>query len=103
MYRYRIVVERLSPEPSTSKPLQFEIENHDDIIAIADRMNGRFDLDEDSAKSMAIGMKLFSEIILKNRTREPFLTIRPAIAEFIKAVKAARPTEPSEAKQHSIQ
>jgi hypothetical protein len=103
MYRYRITVEMLSPEPATSTPLQFETENHDDIIAIAKRMNGRFDLDEESAKSMVIGMKLFSEIILKNRAREPFATLRPAIADFIKAVKAARPTEPSEAKESGIQ
>jgi hypothetical protein len=103
MYRYRITVEMLSPEPATSAPLQFETENHDDIIAIANRMNGRFDLDEESAKSMAIGMKLFSEIVLKNRAREPFSTIRPALAEFIKAMKAARTTEPSAAQGTSIQ
>lgn len=89
MHRFRIMVEPLSPS-AEAPSLQFEIENHDDIVAIAGRMNGRFDLDEDSSKAMAIGMKLFGEVVLKNRQREPFSTIRPALAEFIQAVKAAR-------------
>jgi hypothetical protein len=65
-------------------------------------MSGRYDLDEESAKSMAIGMKLFSEIILKNRAREPFSEIRPAMADFIKAVKAARPPATSQPAAGSI-
>jgi multidrug resistance efflux pump len=102
MYRYRITVEMISPKPATSPALQFETENHDDIIAIANRMPGRFDLDEDSAKSMAIGMKLFSEIVLRNRTREPFSAIRPAIVDFIGAIKAARPPATSQPGPSSI-
>jgi hypothetical protein len=102
MYRYRITVEMISPDPATSPALQFETENHDDIIAIANRMSGRFDLDEESAKSMAIGMKLFGEIVLKNRAREPFTTIRPAIAGFIKAIKAASSSATSQPGPGSI-
>lgn len=56
-------------------PLQFEVENHDDIVSIAHRMNGRFDLGEESSKAFAIGLKLFGEVLLKNRNREPFSLI----------------------------
>ena len=86
MPRYRITVEAISPA-SEGDTLQFEADNHDDIIAIARRMNGRFDLDEDTSKSFAIGLKLLGEVVLKNRTREPFSAIRPAMAEFMKSVK----------------
>ena len=86
MHRYRITVEAIS-SGGEGDTLQFEADNHDDIIAIARRMNGRFELDEDTSKSFAIGLKLFGEVVLKNRTREPFSNIRPAMAELIKAVK----------------
>ena len=89
MHRFRITVEPLS---SAADPLTFEVENHDDIISIAHRMNGRFDLDEESSKAFGIGLKLFGEIILKNRNRPPFDQIRPAMGEFMKAVKGKAPS-----------
>ena len=87
MYRFRITVEPVPPNAEAGS-VQFEVENHDDIIAIARRMNGRFDLDEESSKAFAIGLKLFGEVVLKNRDREPFSLIRPSFGEFMKAVKA---------------
>jgi hypothetical protein len=91
MHRFRITVQSLSADAEADS-LQFEATNHDDIIAIARRMNGRFDLDEQSSKAFAIGLKLFGEVILKNRSRHPFDQIRPALAEFMKAVKGASPS-----------
>jgi len=87
MPRFRITVEALSPD-TKAEPLQFEVANHDDILAIARRMNGRFDLDEESNSALAIGMKLLGEIVLKHRNTEPFSTLRPALSDFNKAVKA---------------
>jgi hypothetical protein len=90
MPRFRITVEPLS-ETENSAPLSFEADNHDDILAIARRMNGRFELDEQSSYAFAIGLKLFGEVILKNRARVPFSSIRPAMAEFMKEVKGKKP------------
>lgn len=95
MHRFRVTVEALDTNGEHPEPLHFEVENHDDIIAIARRMNGRFDLDADTSQSFAIGLKLFGEVVLKNRTREPFSQIRPAMAEFMKAVKRPANVEPS--------
>ncbi len=92
MHRFRITVEPLTPGDE-AVPLQFEADCHDDMVAIARRMKGRFDLDDESSKAFAIGMKLFGEVILKNRARLPFRELRPAWAEFMKAVKAARSPE----------
>jgi hypothetical protein len=92
MHRFRITVEALSPGAEGER-VQFEVENHDDIVAIARRMNGRFELDEASSQAMAIGMKLLGEVVLKNRSRAPFDQVRPALGEFNKAVKAAGKVE----------
>jgi hypothetical protein len=86
MHRFRITVEPLSPasEPQT---LQFEVENHDDIISIARRMSGRIELDDHGAKAFVIGLKLFSETILQNRTHPLFAPMKPIFGEFMKNLK----------------
>ncbi|SEG72268.1 protein of unknown function [Bryocella elongata] len=96
---FRITVEPLpaasSALPEDASALVFDVDNHDDIIAIARRMNGRFDLDEPTSQAFAIGLKLFGEVILKNRQREPFSLIRPAMADFMKAVKGQHTSDSS--------
>jgi Domain of Unknown Function with PDB structure (DUF3861) len=86
MYRYRITVESLSSTTEAQK-LQFEAENHDDIFAIVRKMSGSLDLDEDATKAFAVGLKLFTETVLKNRDNPLFSPIKPALGEFMKALK----------------
>jgi hypothetical protein len=97
MHRFRITVESLNPATENAgtegDALQFDVVNHDDMVAIARRMVGRFDLDEASSYAFAIGLKLFGEIVLKNRDRVPFSVIRPAFGEFMKLVKQRPPEE----------
>lgn len=87
MYRYRITVESLSPN-TVADQLSFEADNHDDIFAIVERMRGNLDLDDDTTASFAVGLKLFSEVVLKHRNRAPFDAIRPAMKEFMPVLKA---------------
>jgi hypothetical protein len=84
MNHYRITVEHLS---SDNAPLQFEVDNHDDIVAIALRTPVRFNLSEDETRALVVGFKLFGEVVLKNRKELPFSEIRPAMQEFAKALK----------------
>lgn len=86
MYRYRITVEALS-ENAENPSLQFTTENHDDIISIAQRLSGKFGLDEDGSKAFAIGLKLFGETVLKNREHPLFQGIKPALGDFMKELK----------------
>lgn len=96
MYRYRITLESLSPgaEPVT---LQFEIENHDNIAAIAERLPSRFGLDENSTRAMIVGAKLLGEVALKNRDKPPFNDLRPALRQFTQRLKQQPATDPSSA------
>jgi Domain of Unknown Function with PDB structure (DUF3861) len=86
MYRYRITLESLSPE-TVAKELRFEVENHDDIFAIARRMSGKLGLDENATNAFALGLKLFGETILKNRDNPLFAQIKLSMGEFMRALK----------------
>ena len=71
----------------TRMGLEFEVENHDDIFAIARRMSGKLDLDENATNAFALGLKLFGETILKNRDNPLFAQIKPSMGEFMRALK----------------
>jgi hypothetical protein len=89
-YRYRITVEKLSGakgEPVSGESLSFETANHDDILAIVERMRSRLPLDGDTAASLAVGLKLFSEVALVHRENPLFANIRPALGQFIRELK----------------
>jgi len=87
MKHFRITVEALDAGAEGDK-IEFTAVHHDDIIGIARRMPSRVEMDEDSARAFAIGMKLFGETILKNRAKPLFADIRPHFSEFMKNMKA---------------
>lgn len=90
-HRYRITVEHLSDaqgNPTTyPAPLQFETGNHDDILAIAARMRQRGDFDAETATAFAIGLKLFSEVMLTHRQHPLFEELGPQFGQFMKRLK----------------
>ena len=89
-YRYKVTVEMVAGakgEPVEGRSLTFEAANHDDILAIAERMKARLPFDGDTAASLAIGLKLLSEVALVHRKDPLFAEVRPALSEFIGAVK----------------
>jgi hypothetical protein len=79
MNRYRMTAESVSSE---AEALQFEVENHDDIVAIARQTPSRFGLNEDDTKALVIGFKLFGEIVLKHWKELPFSEVRSSIQEL---------------------
>ncbi|MNG34261.1 hypothetical protein D3C84_1207070 [compost metagenome] len=66
-----------------------EFDNHDNIFTIIERMKNR-DIfkTKDQAAEFAIGLKMFSEVMLKNRENELFTEFRPAFSEFMKKLKS---------------
>lgn len=98
-HRYAITVEHLTDAnggPSSHEPLRFEVGNHDDIIAIVERMRRRSDLTPDTATALAVGIKLFGEVILENRKHPLFSDMWPAFAEFMKKLKRGPADEMAE-------
>ena len=91
-HRYRITVEHVASAKEGQglhPPLVFQDGNHDDILQIVERQqaSGRF-ASEDEAAAFAVGLKLLSEAVLRNRDDPLLQQLKPALGEFIRGLKA---------------
>ena len=90
-HRYRITLEHLattSEGQTQHAPLSFEAGNHDDLFSIIERVRGNGQFDRDTSAQLALGLKLFTEVMLKNRKHALFEEIQPAMRAFIGKLKA---------------
>jgi hypothetical protein len=90
-YRYRVTVEKLTDakgEPVHGQSLSFYTANHDDILAIVERLQAKLPFEAGTVAALGVGLKLFSEVALMHRSQQMFAQIRPALAEFIQTVKS---------------
>jgi|SRR5690554_1350657 hypothetical protein len=90
-HKYRITLEHLSNpkgEVLGYSPLQFEVGNHDDIFKIVELMRSRGDLKENDATAFALGLKLFSEVMLENKQNPLFASFKNDFGKFMKELKA---------------
>ncbi len=74
-YRYRITVEKVADakgQPVHGESISFYAANHDDILAIVNRMQERLPFDAGTAASLGVGLKLFSEVALMHRNNPLF-------------------------------
>jgi hypothetical protein len=91
-YLYRVTVEKLSDvngEAVHGQSLSFYVANHDDILAIVERLQGKLPFESGTVAALGVGLKLFSEVALMHRNRPLFAEIRPALSEFIQRLKSA--------------
>lgn len=89
-YRYRVTVEKLSDakgEPTHGQSLSFYAANHDDILAIVNKLQGQLPFAAGTAASLGVGVKLFSEVALVHGSNPLFTNIRPALSSFIEQLK----------------
>lgn len=90
--KYRLVLEQIeskSGETAAAKaPLHLEFENHDELFEIIERAKKK-NLFGDVQQSIefVIGLKMFSEVMLKNRNLPLFEEFSPAFKEFMKKLK----------------
>jgi hypothetical protein len=99
-HRYRITVEHLEDakgSPVQAAPLSFEARNHDDVLSIVQRMQARGTFPPDVAAQLAVGLKLFGEVMLQYRDEEIFKPLQPAFGEFMKGLKKGPGAAPSDA------
>jgi hypothetical protein len=90
-HHYRLRLEQLAsaaPDQPTRDLLELEFTNHDDIFQIINRLQGQQLFAEPGQNAeFAIGLKLFSEVMLKNREHPLFTEFRPAFSELMKRLK----------------
>lgn len=90
-HQYKLTLKHLidaQGQPSQySKPLQLEFGNHDDIFSIVERMRSRGDFDENTAAAFAVGLKMFSEVMLEHKDNPLFTEFKPHFMQFMQTLK----------------
>lgn len=92
--KYRLKLELLSTakqeDNANYPPVELEFENHDNIFSIIERLQAKeLFQSKNQAAEFAIGLKMFSEVMLKNRDNPLFSEFSPAFGEFMKKLKAS--------------
>lgn len=93
-HRYQVTVEYLEDpqgNPVEDHLLRFPVSNHDEIIGIVERIRGMGHFERDEAAAFAVGLKLFSEVMLQNKHHPLFTEFRPHFIAFMKKLKASTP------------
>lgn len=91
-HTYRIRVEHVADKegnPIADRSLSFTTTNHDEITEIVERIRNTRQFEGDDAAAFAVGLKLFSEIMLKNKENPLFSEFRPHFMAFMKKLKAS--------------
>ena len=74
--------------PSTyADTLSFNTYNHDDIFKVLKVIQNTQMLDDEAAKSFAVGLKLFSEVMLEHKNLPLFKDFMPHFGQFMKTLK----------------
>ena len=96
MYSYRVTIESIGEtvgsESAKARSMQFQTQNHDDLLRIVETVRSKEILDGNRSASLAIGLKLFSEIVLEKRRDTLFEPLLEPIQSFIRQLKAIETT-----------
>ena len=90
-HQYRITVEYLGGKhagPELHPPLVFEAGNHDDLFRIVEAVEAARLFDRDTSAALVVGMKLFSEVMLKHKNDPLFVSMLAAYRDYIGPFKA---------------
>ena len=90
---YRLTLEQVSlakEDVVLQTPLHLEFENHDEIFGIIKTLNEKNPFgDVNQSTEFAIGLKMFSEVMLKNKAHPLFKEFLPAMGVFMKKLKSS--------------
>lgn len=90
-HKYSVTVETVTDESDMHacepKKMIFEVETHDDIFDIVNRLRERTDIDPHYAESFGLGLKLFAEVLLKNKDNALFSPLLPHFKDFMSRLK----------------
>ncbi|MBU3846458.1 MAG: DUF3861 domain-containing protein [Candidatus Acinetobacter avistercoris] len=96
-HEYKISVEHIADakgNPSTyTEALEFTAYNHDDLFKVLAHLQKTELVDEESTKALAIGLKLFGEVLLLNKDVTIFKEFLPQFIQFIQTLKKSAPSQ----------
>jgi hypothetical protein len=68
--------------------LEFEFDNHDEVFSIIEKVREKDPFsNQEQATEFALGLKLFSEVMIKNRKHPLFEELAPAFGSFMQRLK----------------
>ena len=90
---YKLSLEQLSvlkEEKRDDNTLELEFSNHDELFEIVEKVKSKklFNSEEESTE-FALGLKLFTEVMLHNKKHPLFEDLRPHIVDFMKKLKSS--------------
>lgn len=89
MKRYLISFQELDVQAGgAAREMKFEATNHDDVFDIVDRIKQGLIVPESEAEEFSLGLKLFSEVVLRHRKEPLFAEIFTGMSSFMKSLKA---------------
>jgi len=89
---YKITLQHIySPKGvQLNEPVTLDFDNHDELFDIISRLKEKDHFnDEDQSAEFAIGLKMFSEVMLRNKENPLFEELLPAFKEFMKKLKSS--------------
>jgi hypothetical protein len=104
-HQYRITLEYLGGKqagPDLHQPLTFETNNHDDIFNIIVTAQAARMFDPDTSAALVLGMKLFSEVMLKHKKDPLFAPMLAAYLDYIGPFKARMKEARAKAQEDSF-
>ena len=88
--RYKILLQEIELKDGTQpeKSIEFEFENHDNILSLIEitKDSDRFENKSDNTEFI-VGLKLFSEVMLRNRSNPLFEDFAPSFKAFMNKLK----------------
>ncbi|WP_131536490.1 DUF3861 domain-containing protein [Pedobacter nototheniae] len=90
--KYQLILKEIAlakEEDIKNEPLEFEFDNHDNLFEIIKTIKSKniFEDDQQSAE-FAIGLKMFSEVMIKNRDNPLFTELFPVFGSFMRKLKS---------------
>lgn len=89
---YKVTLEHISSpkEDTLHSPVEVIFDNHDNVFEIIEKLKQK-DLFENAGESteFAIGLKMFSEVMLRHKDHALFTDLMPAFKDFMKKLKQA--------------
>jgi DNA polymerase III epsilon subunit-like protein len=89
---YKVTLEHVSSPKGEAlhAPVEVVFDNHDNLFNIIDKLQERdFFGDPGQSAEFAIGLKMFSEVMLRNKENPLFEEMAPAFREFMKKLKSS--------------
>lgn len=96
--RYEVklaVIDDRGNDDQKATTLAFEVQNHDDLFVIAERVRRGSALSDSDANALTVGLKLFAGVMLAHPQLPMFVEVRPTVQAFIRNLKTQVAAAPS--------